>query len=159
MLVSTKSYFNYSCAHRQWKAKSHCAFIHGYDRSFHFWFACHETDETHFVMDFGDLKELKAFLDKNFDHTLLLNEDDPLMLDFQKLEEKGAARIVTMPNIGMEGTAEFVWTFINILLKVKTGGRVACFKVEVRENEKNSAYIEKFPEWFTLNLQQGAPLC
>lgn len=155
MLVSTKSYFNYSCAHRQWRDPGHCAFIHGYDRSFHFSFACTKVTDTNFVMHFGELKELKAFLDKNFDHTLLLNDDDPLMLEFQALEEKGAAKIVTLPNVGMEGTSQFVWQWVNQFLKEKTDGRVCCFKVETREHEKNSAFVEMWPDWFM--KEEGFP--
>lgn len=159
MLVSTKSYLNYSCSHRQWRDQGHCAHIHGYDRSFHFWFAAHELTDSNFVMHFGELKEIKEWLDKHFDHTLLLNDDDPLMLEFTALEEKGACRLVTLPNVGMEGTSQFIWTHINNWIKEKTNGRVCCFKVETREHEKNSAYIERFPDWFLQDVQKGQALC
>jgi 6-pyruvoyltetrahydropterin/6-carboxytetrahydropterin synthase len=43
----------------------------------------------------------------------------------------------------MEGTSKFLFQKINEFLKTKTNGRVWCFKVETRENEKNSGiYIE-----------------
>lgn len=100
-------------------------------------------------MDFGKLKPLKAFLDKNFDHTLLLNTDDPLLADFGALEKKGAARIVVLPNVGMEGTSKFIWDHVNDWLLKEEGGRVCCIKVETREHEKNSAFYESFPRWFT----------
>lgn len=148
MVVSTKSFYNYSCAHRQWRHKGHCAFVHGYDRSFHFQFAATALTSMNFVMDFGDLKEWKAFLDDHFDHTLLLNQDDPLLADFLALQFKGAAKIVVLPNVGMEGTSEFLWQRINEWLRKKTNDRVCCFKVETREHEKNSAYVEKYPAWF-----------
>jgi 6-pyruvoyltetrahydropterin/6-carboxytetrahydropterin synthase len=145
---STKSYFNYSCAHRQWRHGGHCAFVHGYDRSFHFWFAARELTDTNFVMDFGKLKDLKAFLDEHFDHTLLLNADDPLMDDFKALAKKGAAKIVVLPNVGMEGTSKWLWDHVNNWLLETEGGRVGCIKVETREHEKNSAYYKGFPVWF-----------
>lgn len=148
MLVSTKSYYNYSCAHRQWKDDGHCKLIHGYDRSFHFWFAAKEVTETNFVMHFGQLKELKSWLDDKFDHTLLINEDDPMMFDFEQLAEKGAAKLTILPNVGMEGTSQYIWMAVNLWLKAITHERVCCFKVETREHEKNSAYFEQWPEWF-----------
>lgn len=148
MFVSTKSYFNYSCAHRQWRHPGHCAQIHGYDRSFHFYFAAKYLTETGFVMDFGQLKWLKTLLDEKFDHTLLINEDDPMLLTFELLQAGGAAKLVTLPNIGMEGTSRWLWSQVNDYIHKKESGRVCCFKVETREHEKNSAFYELWPDWF-----------
>lgn len=147
MFVSTKSYFNYSCAHRQWRHAGHCAWIHGYDRSFHFWFACRELTETNFVVDFGNLKWLKELLDEHFDHTLLINADDTALPTLRVLEHVGAAKIVTLPNVGMEGTSHWLWTQVNDRLQHLHSCRVCCFKVETREHEKNSAYFEQWPTW------------
>lgn len=143
---STKSFYNYPCAHRQWRHEGHCALVHGYSRSFHFWFQCHNLDPHGFVVDFGGLKKFKVFLDDWYDHTLLLNEDDPLLPQFRELEKQGACRIKTGKNIGMEGTANFLYQVINQLLEEQTGGRAWCFKVEVRENDKNSAVFEAYPD-------------
>ncbi len=140
---STKSYYNYPCSHRQWRHKGHCAHIHGYSRSFHFTFACEERDQNGFVMDFGALKPLKAFLDEWFDHTLLLNHDDPLIPDFEALEAKGACRLKIMPNCSMEGTAAFLYEKVNEMVQQATQQRVQCIEVEVRENDKNSAMFSK----------------
>lgn len=148
MFISTKSFFNYSCAHRQWRHGGHCAWIHGYDRSFHFKFAAKQLTETRFVMDFGELKELKAFLDEHFDHTLLLNQDDPLLDKFKELEKLKACKITLLPNVGMEATSQWLWTHVNEWLLEKEGGRVCCTRVETREHEKNSAYFCGFPKWF-----------
>ena len=90
-------------------------------------------------MDFGALKPVKALLDEWFDHTLLLNEDDPLLENFLQLETLGACRLKLLPNCGMEGTAAFLYAEVNQILKVSTQGRVQCIEVEVRENDKNSA--------------------
>lgn len=136
---STKSYYNYPCSHRQWRHEGHCAYIHGYSRSFHFTFASESLDAHGFVMDFGGLKPVKALLDEWFDHTLLLNADDPLMSEFQALEAKGACKLKVLPNCGMEGTAAFLYEAVNRILEDSTAGRVQCLSVEVRENDKNSA--------------------
>ena len=136
---STKSYYNYPCSHRQWRHTGHCAYIHGYSRSFHFTFASDTLDVHGFVMDFGDLKPVKALLDDWFDHTLLLNEDDPLIDSFRHLEAQGACRLKLLPNCGMEGTAAFLYEKVNEILKTSTQGRMQCITVEVRENDKNSA--------------------
>ena len=42
----------------------------------------------------------------------------------------------------MEGTAEEVFNVVNTMLENDTGGRVWVAKLEVKENEKNSAIVE-----------------
>src|SRR6478752_2095145 len=124
---STKTFNNYPCAHRQWRHDGSCALVHGYSRSFHFVFECVEMDKCGFVVDYGGLKEFKQMLDEKFDHTLLLNEDDPLLPDFKELEKKGAAKVVTLPyGIGMEGTAQFLCERMDEFIRLKTKGRAWC---------------------------------
>jgi 6-pyruvoyltetrahydropterin/6-carboxytetrahydropterin synthase len=137
--TSTKSYDNYPCCHRQWRHPGHCAFVHGYSRSFHFEFQCTALDSYGFVMDFGDLKAVKALLDDWFDHTLLLNADDPLLPQFEALASQGACKLKVLPNCGMEGTARFLFDAVNQIVQGQTDGRAWCSRVEVRENNKNSA--------------------
>ena len=90
-------------------------------------------------MDFGRLNPVKAWLEEHFDHTLLLDSDDPLLPQFQALEEAGACHLITFDDVGMEGTAYFVYQWIDAWVRKETEGRVWVTTVEVRENEKNSA--------------------
>ncbi len=53
-----------------------------------------------------------------------------------------------MDNVGMEASAQLVWTWANELLEERDNGRSCCWKVEARENEKNAACFEALPEWF-----------
>jgi 6-pyruvoyltetrahydropterin/6-carboxytetrahydropterin synthase len=147
MYQSSKTFRNFPVAHRRWQHQGHCSLVHGYSREFTFWFRCQFLQEkTGFVMDFGDLKDVKAWLTQHFDHTLLIDEDDPLMEDFLALSEKGACKLITYPDVGMEGTAKFVYDHINPMIQQKTGGRVWIHSVECRENDKNSAiYIGEDP--------------
>lgn len=138
---STKQYLDFPCCHRQHRHDGACAYIHGYSRSFFFVFECKTLDECGFVVDFGKLKELKAHLDHMFDHTTLLNKDDPLMQEFLELEAKGAAKIRTMPyGVGMEGTARYLCEFADELIRTQSKGRCWVRQVESRENQKNSAW-------------------
>ena len=59
---STKTYRNFPCAHRRWRHEGHCAHVHGYSRAFTFVFSCSERTDNGFVMDFGGLKAVKAWL-------------------------------------------------------------------------------------------------
>ncbi len=137
--TSTKNFYGFPCTHRQWKAESHCRFVHGYSRSFHFEFECSELTKEMWVMDFGGLKEVKAWLEHMFDHTFLVSEDDPHKEAFTELDKQGVIQMRVLPNAGMEGTAKFVYDKVNEMIQEKTEKRVWITRVEVKENEKNSA--------------------
>ena len=77
--------------------------------------------------------------DSLFDHTLLINEDDPELEFFQEMEKRDLCRLRVMPNVGMEGSAKYVFEYIDQWVKKETGNRVSLYSVECRENEKNSA--------------------
>lgn len=137
---STKSYYNYPCAHRQYRHNGHCSKIHGYSRSFHFVFGAKTLTKEGFVVDYGDLKELKDHLDYMYDHTLILDENDPFMEEFRELEKKGVCDIRTHPmGPGMEGTAHYLCEWTDNWLRNKTNGRAWVISVEARENDKNSS--------------------
>ncbi|MCM8536721.1 MAG: 6-carboxytetrahydropterin synthase [Lentisphaeraceae bacterium] len=139
MFRSTKSFYYLPCAHRQWRDDGHCSYVHGYDRSVHLEFQCKELDDKMWVMDFGGLKQIKAWLENLFDHTLLINEDDPEMAFFEEMDRKGLCQLRVMPNIGMEGSAQYIFEYIDNWLNEQTNGRVQLYSVECKENEKNSA--------------------
>jgi len=99
MYISTKNFDNFSVALRQWKAKhSHCQLMHGYAFEIKVWFASNEEDidkqldDMNWIVDYGSFKKpplgngLRAWLDEMFDHTTLLEKDDPY-LDFFKTAE------------------------------------------------------------------------
>ena len=142
---SSKTFKGYPCSHRRWRHEGHCAHVHGYSRSFTVWFESRERTANGFVMDFGQLKPVKAWLEEHFDHTLLLDADDPLLPEFRALEAKGAARIVVFDDVGMEGTARFVFDWIDAWVRKNTHDRVWVVSVEARENEKNSATVTRAP--------------
>jgi 6-pyruvoyltetrahydropterin/6-carboxytetrahydropterin synthase len=129
-----------SCAFRQWKADSHCKYVHGYRLVAKFWFECTGLDEKNWVVDFGGLKELKEKLEKQFDHTLCISADDPLLEMFKTLHNHGAVDLRIMDNgVGIERTAEYCLNVANKFIQEKTIGRCWVTKVEVWEHDKNSA--------------------
>lgn len=90
-------------------------------------------------MEFGGLKPLKAWLDEQFDHTLLLDVDDPLIPQFRDIEARGGARLNLLPDVSCEGTSHFVYEHAAAWIREATQGRVWIVSVECRENEHNSA--------------------
>jgi 6-pyruvoyltetrahydropterin/6-carboxytetrahydropterin synthase len=140
---STKTYDHnegLSCAFRQWRAAhSHCRFIHGYALAFHLVFATRQLDSHNWCMDFGALKELRAWLHHMFDHTLLVAEDDPHLGDFRQMALDGLVDLRVAPAVGCEATAKLVFDHVAEMVEKQTDGRVWVESVEVREHGGNSA--------------------
>ena len=122
--------------------------MHGYSRSFTLWFAATELDACGFVVDFSSLRPLEQQLREQFDHTFLVNSDDPLLEDWRRLHGQGALDLRVMENVGMESTAALVWDWANALLKERDSGRSCCWAVEARENSRNAAQVHSVPPWF-----------
>jgi 6-pyruvoyltetrahydropterin/6-carboxytetrahydropterin synthase len=147
MYVSTKRYGHeagFSIAYRQYKADSHCKYIHGYSLAFEFEFESEELDVRNWVCDFGGFTTLKSFLEDYFDHTLLVAEDDPLSEEQARLGEIGLAQVRIVHKTGCEGLAEYLFWHINAVWMIDNGyaPRVFCRKVRVFETPNNSAFVE-----------------
>jgi len=133
-----------SCAFRQPHAShSHCRWIHGYKLFAKFWFEAKELDDNNWVVDFGGLKGLKIILQDQFDHTTCLAEDDPTLPIFKQLVAADACDLRIMPNgTGVERIAEWCWSAASKYVAGITNNRCKCIRVEVFENETNSAIYE-----------------
>lgn len=140
---STKTYghdLGLSAAFRQWRADSHCRFIHGYALAFRFEFEAEELDVRNWVVDFGGLKGLKGMLEDTFDHKLVVAEDDPEIEWFREAERRGIAEVVVVEAGGCERFAELVYNVTEQWM-IDNGFSPRCklVSVEVREHGANSA--------------------
>jgi len=144
----SKSYEDFPCSHRQWRHEGHCRFVHGYSRSFTFWFTAKKLDLNGFVVDFSSLKPLDNRLKELFDHTFLINKDDPLLKYWEKLHDLDALDLRIMDNVGMEFTSKLIWRWANEYLQDKDKGRTSCWKTESKENKSNKASYEEIPDRF-----------
>ena len=152
---STKTYGHergLSCCFRQWRADSHCNMMHGYALAFSFKFEAATLDHNNWVVDFGGLKWLKAWLENQFDHTTLVAQDDPEMETFRLLQERNMAKIVVLPKLGCEGLSDMLYKYVNGVYIPEMWGpgeaaRLWCYRVEVRETQANMAFREGHREW------------
>jgi 6-pyruvoyltetrahydropterin/6-carboxytetrahydropterin synthase len=150
--ISTKLFDGFSTCFRQWRAEdTHCKFLHGYAVSFRVWFKG-ELDERNWVWDFGGMKRAKgtiggmnpkAWMDHMFDHTTIIAEDDPYLEQFKEMHSNGLIQLRIIPATGAEQFAKFLYSKLNTFLVEETNGRVQVAKVEVYENERNSASYEE----------------
>jgi len=125
-----------SACFRQWRADSHCKLLHGYALGVRMVFEADKLDERNWVVDFGGFKHFKRWLESQFDHKLLIAEDDPEMAMFQKLAGRGLCELVVLPNVGCEAFAEHIFQ----QAKASFGtARVTLISVEVFEHGANSA--------------------
>ncbi len=132
----------FTCAYRQWRAKSDCKYIHGYSLGFRFIMETTELDENSWVYDFGSFKEIRKWVKDNFDHTLLIANDDPEKDFLISFADKKIAKVIEFPDVGCEKFAEYTYNFVNEYISSETSGRVKLISVEVFEHGANSAVFK-----------------
>lgn len=150
---STKVFDNYSVAIRQHKAQhSHCQLLHGYALKFKVWFESNTPfdenmglDDMNWIVDYGGFKTppqgngLKDWMNDMWDHTLLIEKDDPYLDFFQSAQMEGICKLVVMDKMGAESCAKLVYDKFNEVLSKTDAGRCKVVKVECWESEKNSS--------------------
>lgn len=140
---STKTYgheVGLSAAFRQWRADSHCRFLHGYALSVRFEFEADELDARNWVVDFGSLKSLKGRLEDTFDHKTLVAADDPELSRFVDLHAAGVIQMIVVPATGCEAFAKLIYESTEVWLHdAGYTPRVWLTSVEVKEHGANSA--------------------
>lgn len=148
MFISTKTYnheLGLSCAFRQWRAKSHCRFLHGYALAVRVEFGAEKLDENGWVVDFGGMKQFKKFLEDTFDHKTLAAHDDPMLAQFEEMESLDIIDLMIIPAVGCEAFAKYVYEAAEdwVLSQPVLADRVKVLSVEVREHGANSAIYTK----------------
>ena len=142
---STKTYghnIGLSACFRQPNAHSHCKFLHGYSLQFKFTFGCDSLDERNWVVDFGGLKPLKAWLEDHFDHKVAVDKNDPHLDKMRELEAMDLAHIRVFDGVGAEKFAEHAFNFADKLVREASDNRCYCVSAECAEHGANSAIYE-----------------
>ena len=167
MYFSTKLFDNYSIALRQHKAQhSHCKLLHGYALKFKVIFGSNTPfdendglDDMNWIVDYGGFKDppkgngLKSWMDDMFDHTLLIEKDDPYLDFFQSAAMEGLCKLKVMEKMGAESLAKLVFDKFNDVLSKTDGGRCKVVLVECFENDKNSSiYLDENYKYTDIQL-------
>ena len=101
-MYEVKTVVTFEAAHRLLHYDGKCFFCHGHSYHTKVCIACEGLRGGGFVIDFGDLKKIvKGWIDENWDHSLILNREDPLC----SLLTVEHAHIYKMPAL-LEPTAE-----------------------------------------------------
>ena len=141
MNESTKIIELGSTCFRQWKADSHCKYLHGYELYCKVWLRSKTgLDERNWVFDFGGFKKIKSILQDYFDHKTCIAKDDPELETFKRLDYYNLIQLrIFEEGVGIEKFAEFCYKIIND----NTPENIKVEKVEVYEHSKNSAIYVK----------------
>lgn len=145
MYLSTKTFEHaFSAAFRQWRADSHCRFLHGYALTIRIKFAANSLDKNNWVIDFGSMKDLKTTFEDTFDHKTLVAQDDPLLFLFERMHKEGAIDMVRVPKTGCEFFTLLAFDITREWLR-KHGhiSRVHIHSIEVMEHGGNSAIYKE----------------
>lgn len=164
MFKSTKKIGPISTNHRNWHAlenenrdSRHCGLIHGYSRVIEFVFVG-KTDVCQWVVDFGNLKDVKKWLEERWDHRTLIASDDPQLDKIEEMDKLGLIdlTVVDVDNglnwgPGMEGSCKWVFDEISKIVKEKNFGFAAIESVQIWEHENNSAiYRAEYEDYIRL---------
>ena len=137
MLTCSKVYKDIPFAHRQPLHEGHCSKMHGHNWSIIIEFEAKELDANGFVVDFGNLKYIKAFIDEHLDHACLSSKEDSQVQDLSQSEYKDLFKILWVDNASCEGIAQFLFETFSQLVKEKEAGRVSIRSLKLYEDEKN----------------------
>ena len=142
---ATKTYghdLGLSVAFRQWRADSHCRYLHGYAIGVRLTFEASELDARGWVIDFGGLTPVKAMLQNIFDHVLLVAEDDPQREWFLEAQRRDIAQVFVVSRTGCEAFASLIFGAVSDWLRgAGHYPRVRLVQVEVMEHGANSAHV------------------
>ena len=141
-------YHDISCGHRVVGHEGKCRFLHGHNYRIHFECTAPDTDSVGRVIDFGVIKSaLCMWIEKNWDHQMLLWKEDPLWSALQPInlqsnnEELNTVIEQSLVAVSFNPTAENMAAY---LLEVigprqlkKTG--VTLTRVTIDETRKCSA--------------------
>lgn len=82
------------CGHRVYQQESKCRNLHGHSYVFHLKCSSESLDNLGRVIDFSVIKELLCkWLDDNWDHKMILWDQDPLFTELLKLDSS----VVSIP--------------------------------------------------------------
>jgi 6-pyruvoyltetrahydropterin/6-carboxytetrahydropterin synthase len=135
--IIASRYHDFSCGHRVVDHESKCKFFHGHNYRVYFYIEPEiGLDNIGRVMDFSVIKEkLCNWLEDNFDHKMLLWENDPLLSKFQEMDKES---IVVVPfNPTAENIAQYLVEVVGVAQLKDTKCRLIRCKVE--ETRKCSA--------------------
>lgn len=150
---SFKRFGPISTSHRQFRAaelreSSRCAWIHGYGRIVEIEFAGSRLDERGWIVDYGDLRHIKDWIESEWDHRTLISSQDPLLNELQALHDLGGININVMDaskgyGPGIEQSCKYIFDYVDEWIYNRTHQRCWVQSVKISEHENNWSMYER----------------
>lgn len=139
-MYSITKEFKFCCAHRLFHLeKGHkCRNLHGHNYKVNVSIYSKTLDKDQFVIDFGELKSFQKFLDLEWDHRVIISNDDEELLEFCK--KLGTDHHVFSYAVTAENMAKFFAQMIYYKFENKIN--IDKVLVTVYETDKNYATYE-----------------
>lgn len=134
----TKVFRNIPFAHRLPHHDGRCRFVHGHNWNITLTFAGGRTPPNEFIIDFGKMDSIKEWIDKNLDHALLIERDDPAFELFTA-RDGDLWKLTVVPCGSTEMLAEHLCEVFQLIVHEETSGRVRIVKCVLEESPNNSA--------------------
>jgi len=134
---------SFSAAHRQSHHYSGlCKNLHGHNYKIRITLRAEQLDEFGFVMDFCQVKELcNSWIEKNWDHGVILNEDDISLLEFLKQEQQKYFLLPKNTQPSCENLTKYAFEqFVKII--ANNNQQVEVIQVEIWETNDFKAIYE-----------------
>lgn len=135
-MIVVERYHDISMGHRVVGHEHKCRHLHGHNYRIHFTCTAPELDSLGRIIDFGLIKTaLCAWLEEQWDHKMMLWEQDPLLPDLQRLTPED---IVVVP---FNPTAEQMAIYLvhEVGPRQLEGTGVQLISVRIEETRKCSA--------------------
>lgn len=136
---SSKLMDGYSTCYRNHLSTGQTQHLHGCDIKFRMYFEG-DLDYRNWVADFGWMKRskqtvngmnLKDYFSYLFDHTCLIQNDDPFREIFEDMNSKGTIQLRLLDSTTKEGIEQFLSNIIQELISNETNGRVNLVKLKI----------------------------
>jgi|GEM_PF-49396 len=157
MMNCSKVYSEIPFAHRQYLHPGHCSRIHGHNWTIKLTFSCDSFDTCGFVVDFGKLKYIKAWIDEHLDHACVIAIEDPSREIIRKLEPN-LIKAYEVQNSSCEGLSQHLWEIFSALLCKYEGSRAWISQFELFEDSRNATcYVPPIADITRVRFSQSSP--
>lgn len=137
---SSKLIDGFSTCYRDYSSgDSQSSLLHGCDIKFRMYFEG-DLDFRNWVVDFGWMKRskqtikgmnLKDWFSYMFDHTCLIQHDDPFLDTFLDMNERGIIQLRILESTSKEGLEKFLFDTIQTLISNETNNRVRLINLKI----------------------------
>jgi 6-pyruvoyltetrahydropterin/6-carboxytetrahydropterin synthase len=131
-MLTANRYHDISAGHRVAGHESKCAHLHGHNYRVHFFVSAPKLDAVGRVIDFSVIKTtLCQWLEDNWDHKMLIWEQDPILHDLTLIDFHGVVPVPFNPTA--ENMAEYLVNVVSLEVLPEGMKLVKCVIEETRK--------------------------